>query len=151
MLTALLVVVALLSLSTGYLFIRGAGPEGGSTVVVERTTWTAIWTNGTTAPIPGLGDSYLGSCWNLTGPWVPSMVLTCELQFDSGSFGPTPANQHWTSVSSLSIDGPFVLTIPMAVGYFGDAGGPFEITVVLHIEFPSNPGTYAFAGTFLVN
>jgi hypothetical protein len=93
----------------------------------------------------------MGSCWNLSGTWQPSTKLTCDLQFDTGGFGTTPPSQRWSNVDNLTVAAPFVLPLRPAVGYFGPDSGPFLITIVVSIQFPATPGSYAFSGALWVN
>ncbi|MCI4354710.1 MAG: hypothetical protein L3K06_05030 [Thermoplasmata archaeon] len=146
-LVTLVGLVAILSATSTVLYIEASAPR---TLRIMTTHWSAIWsTNDSPATFPlGPGD-WAGSCWNLTGSRLPSTELTCDLQFDSGTFGPTPANQHWSSLNNLTIAAPLILAHGPAVGYFGL--GLFLSSLVLWIQFPSSPGTYDFSGVLWVS
>jgi len=144
----LTVVVVALAATSGFLFLQLTSKHN---VDVTSTQWHAIWaSNGTFATIPGAED-YHGSCWDLDGAWVPSTMIKCELEFDSGAFGPTPASQHWQYAVNFSVASPFLLPSQPAVGIFGDPGGPFLTIFAFSIQVPSGPGDYAFSGSFTVS
>jgi hypothetical protein len=145
------VAIAQALLST-YLYVElQADTSEDRDVSIASTQWTAYWSsNGSAAPVPGYPTEWLGSCWNITGDYASSSTLRCELQFDTGAFGPTPSSQHWTTVENLTVRPPFSIN-GYSLGVFGDTGGPFEITVVFDLHLPAQPGAYAFLGTFWVS
>lgn len=151
---SLMIGVIVLAGVSAFLFVRVDDLSGSKVVEVTSTSWQAIWmSNGTNATFPGVGSDFLGSCWNLSGPWTPGRQVGCDLQFDSGAFGrSTPMNERWSAITNLSVEAPIHLARmghgDFALGYFGS--GPSLVTIVMTVVMPAQPGAYAFHGTILV-
>jgi len=141
-------VIVILTITSTVLYIDSTAPRS---VRISSMHWSAIWhTNDSPATLPlGPGD-WAGSCWNLTGSWLPSTQLSCDLEFYSGDWGRTPVNHQWSYLSNVTLTAPFVLE-HLAVGYFGPQPGSILSTFVLRIQFPSSPGSYEFSGVLWVS
>lgn len=150
----LMVGVVVLAGVSAYLFVRVGDLSGPTLVEVTSSSWQAVWkSNGTNATFPGVGSDYLGSCWNLSGPWTPGRQVGCDLQFDSGAFGQyTPASERWGAVTNVSVGSPFHLA-KIGNGYFGAeyfGSNPSLAIIVAYVVMPVQPGDYAFHGVVLV-